>query len=84
MLVFYHSRTVIKTFPHLAGKALNLQADTCRQKRGDSFTKGQKKSERRKVGRPKQQKRLRVSEKAAVVMGLCSMVIMFSVGHMMV
>ena len=83
MLVFHHSRTVIKTFPHLAGKALNLQADTCRQKKGDSFNKGQK-SERRKVGRPKQQEGLRVSEKAAVVMGLCSTVIMFSVGHMMV
>lgn len=75
---------MIKTFPHLAGKALNLQADTCRQKKGDSFNKGQKKSEHRKVGRPKQQEGLRVSEKAAVVMGLCSMVIIFSVGHMMV
>lgn len=60
---------MIKTFPHLAGKALNLQANPCRQKRADSFTRSQKKSEHRKMGRPKQQEGFRVSEKAAVVIG---------------
>lgn len=60
---------MIKTLPHLASKALNLQANPCRQKRADSFTREQKKSELRKVGRPKQQEGLRVSEKAAVVIG---------------